>query len=235
MFAQYQTVYTGDDLRKIALNFVKSNSGVTLKDTGGIYFLKDHTDVEVLETFVQNITEKSELYSFPFQDTKGSRIQMYSLIKHELETELELLAEEVKELSTMDTARRTSTFTNRINQFKELSAKTSMYRDLLANDAKDISTKIDQLQHDVTEALIGSLGRYPQSDRFPYGSQVEYTGRQSIVDKHGKFGTVVGYFTRASDTPENPVEEYVKVQYTKTNVIKATSVKYLTNKEVSKS
>ncbi len=235
LFAKFQTIYTGDDLRKITLDFVKSNSGISMRDSGGgIYFLKDHTDVEVLETFVGSITNNSKLYRFPFQDTKGSRIEMYSLIKHELETELELLAEEVKELSTIDTARRTSTFTNRIDQFKELSAKTSLYRDLLSNDAESISKKIDSLQHDVTEALIGSLGRYPQSDRFPYGSSVEYTGRQSIIDEHGKFGIVVGYFTRAGDNPQDPIEEYVKIQYNKTNVIKATSVKFLTNKEIAK-
>jgi len=219
LFERYQEVYTAQDLRSIVLSFVKINNGITLRDTGGIYFLQDPKVVEQLEKFFRLI--KSDMFPFPLFDTEQAKKQMFTLVKAELERDVELAAERVKEMTASGKigGTRSTTFENQLKNFKLMKGKLGAFSDLLKNDVEVIDGKLSELEKEVGEALLGELETYPQKEEFEYQSKVIYTGRASAED--GDPGTVVGYRT----TPAG--HQFVKVLMERTDEVRTCAVKTL--------
>jgi hypothetical protein len=118
---------------------------------------------------------------------------------------------------------KADSFETRLERFKTLRAKANLYRDLLKNDAEDLTATIESLNNDVTKALMGELKQYPQQKQFPYKSRVEYDGKAK--DKYGDKGTVAGYcFWTDCNGEEKP---YVKILFDKINQIKMISITQL--------
>lgn len=190
LFDKYSEVYTSKDFRSIAIRFIKDKGGLTMRESGGVYFLPGEDQVDQLESFIEAI--ESEFYQYPVLDSMSARVQLFNQVRGEMERDLELTAERVKEMIASDKTRE-STFVAQIESFKDLRGKCSIYSDLLEADAEVLRGKIDELQADVQKALEEGIEKYPEDVRqFPIGSRVEYSGRQ--VKKFGRFGKVVGYF-----------------------------------------
>ena len=64
-----------------------------------------------------------------------------------------------------------------------------MYQDLLKDETRKMTKKVDELSKEVLSALTDMIGACPLSTEFPYRTRVEYTGSR----KYGQFGMVVGF------------------------------------------
>lgn len=213
LFERYCQFYTARDTLVVLLGYVKGCGAVTMRKNGGIYLMRSEADVNRLKDFIE--TTEGECYILPIADTKTARKQMLSLVKAELERDVELAAEEVKLLTGSDKS-RASTFEHRLEEFKALQAKCSMFADLLTVDAAAIQNKVKELTQEVTDALLGQMEEFKQAEQFPYGSVVRYTP----VSKPSQQGKVVGYYNK-NELP------YVKVLLDDDQSIKALAVKFL--------
>jgi hypothetical protein len=208
LFDRYASVYTQDDFRSIAIRFVKDNAGVTLRESGGIYFLPGEEAVEKLEGFLDSVG--ADFYGLPILDCGLAKKQLFEHVQVEMERDVELAAERVKEMIASDRTRE-STFVSQIDSFKKLRGKCEMYSELLKADAEVIADKIEKLQAEVQKALEEGIEKYPEDVRkFEIDMRVKYSGR--MVSKVGEFGRVVGYVM-------DQKRAYVKVLMDKTQKV----------------
>ncbi len=218
LFERYSTVYTANDIRGVVLEFVRARHGITLRETGGIYFLPHSQDVELLRKFVEEMG--GEFYSLPIVDSGKARGQMMNLVRLELLRDIEVAAEDVKRLAAKE-GTQAGTYRNRLEDFQKLEAKMNAYVDLLKIDASEMETRLRGLRDEVSRALQGTLEAYPQAAQFPHGSRVRYIGKRS-AEAFGEegTGTVIGYANLAFGP-------YVKVLADSTGQVRNCSVKVL--------
>jgi hypothetical protein len=213
LFDKYRNLYTEDMIRKIALRYLNSVGAVTMRDTGGIYFVREQEAHDALKSYIQ--AAGCKFYSVPVPDVEAAKATMYEVIKTELERDLELAAEDVKEQTSKKDI-RTDVLQTRIERFKLLRNKTEMYRDLLAADIEGLTSKLQGLSGEVLKALTGELESYKQAKDFPYQSRIQYSGK--MKETYGELGVVVGYVS--NDGGDN-----VKVLFDKTGKITTVTVK----------
>ena len=216
LFAKYQTIFTESDIRGMVLRYIKTNNGVTMRDSGGIYFVPLQATRDALKAFITAI--KGKFYSLGVPDAAPDKTIMHEVIKEELDRELQLAAEDLKALLAKTTDRtKADSFETRMERFKSLRAKTELYKGLLANDIEDLTVTINELNEEVTTALMGEMKGHPQSKEFPYQARVEYSGKAK--EKYGDTGFIVGYGSMNNHN--------AKVLFDKTNVVKTIAIEFL--------
>jgi hypothetical protein len=209
---KYQTIFTEEDVRAMALSYIKFSGGVGMRENGGIYFVTTEIK-DCLEKFITLTGAK--FYKLGVPDSQADKTTMHEIVKDELERELQLATEDVKQLLAKDNERsRTDSFESRFDKFKTLRSKTELYKGLLQNDVEDFSKTITMLNDEVTKALMGELDEYPQKKDFPYRVRVTYDGK--ATDKYGATGTVIGYWT---DSEKFKFAQYCKVLFDKTQKV----------------
>mgnify|MGYP001578123592 CR=1 FL=1 len=216
LFEKYQTVFTESDVRAITLQYVKANGGVTMRESGGIYFIPQTATRDQLKAFINAVN--GSFYSLGVPDEDTDKAVMHELVKDELDRDLQLAAEDLKQLLSKDGDRsKADSFETRLERFKTLRAKTELYKDLLKNDVEGLTKTISDLNDEVTKALMGEIKESPQSKQFPYKSRVTYNGRAK--DKYGDTGTVVGY---GSCNNHN-----AKILFDKTDQVRMVAIEFL--------
>jgi hypothetical protein len=206
MFTKYQGSYTEDDIRTAVKRYLFANGAVTMRDSGGIYFVRQPEVHDALKSFLEACGCK--FYSIPVPDVDAAKGTMTTIVQEELKRDLELAAEEVKALVGKENA-RTSTFETQVERFKTLRGKAEMYRDLLSNDLEAMNQKLTELTDEVMKALMGELEAYPQAAKFPLHSKVKYNGKAK--EKYGTDGEVVGYWVDVNDPDTRQI---IKVLFT---------------------
>jgi len=222
LFTEFSGVFTSEDIRKIILEWVRDQSGVTLRESGGIYFVPCETSA--LDTLLAAVG--GTLYTLPMLDCGTAKKQMYAVVKYEIETKFETLAEEIKHLASKG---KTSelVFKRRLEEFKELRMKTEAYRDLLQVDADVIGGKIKELEDEVRESITGIVEDYETETGVNYGARVTWKSSLKAEQRAGKEtteepGTVVGYSKHKKGFV------YVKIKLDSTGRIQHVSPKTLT-------
>jgi hypothetical protein len=221
LFEKYSEAYTTEDVRKMIVNYIKARHGISVRDMGGTYYLRSVEDAETAQAFIQGLNSGSQALLFSVFDDSESRNAVGSLAKESMEKELELLAEEIKDLMAKNASE--TLLAKRLDRFKALRKKARVYEDCMKYDAEILSQNLDALQKEVREAFEGKIQEYPQAALFPYQSRVRYTGAK--VEKYGTFGTVVGYSVVPRKTDQSA--EYVKVLMDKTGTIQPFGVSTL--------
>ena len=184
LFDQFEDVFTTEDIRKVILEYIRDQRGVTLRESGGIYFVPCET--AALDTFLNEVG--GTLYALPMLDCGSAKKQMYEIVKYEIETQFETLAEEIKHLASKG---KTSelVFKRRLEEFKELRQKTEAYRDLLKVDADVLETKITEIEDEVRESIVGIVKDYEIETHVPYNARVIWKTQNGDDEP----GIVVGY------------------------------------------
>ena len=211
LFELYSEVYTTEDVRKMVIAYIKEQHGISVREQGGTYYLRNVEHAETAQAFIQGLNSGSQALLFSVFDDAGSRDAVGNLAKEAIQRELELLAEEIKVLIA-DNASET-VLGKRLEKFKNLRKKAKIYQDCMKEDVEVLRENLDVLQGEVQEAFEGKLADYPQSKEFPYQIRVKYKG--SKKDKYGEWGTVVGY-----STAKKTGMQYVKVLMDKTDEVK---------------
>ena len=225
--AKYQTIFTAHDIRGMTLKYIKANGGVTMRaKSGGIYFVPQTEVRDKLKAFIEHTYTKGSFYSFGVPNTDADKATAHAVVKDELLRDVELAAEDLKQLLAKETDRtKTDSFETRLERFNTLTAKNELYKGLLLGDAEEINKKLNDLKDEVRKALMGEIKEFPHQKDFPYKSQVVYDGKAR--DKWGTKGTVAGYcFWTDSKSTEKP---YVKVLFEKINAVKMVSITQLKN------
>ncbi len=242
LYKEFTDVFTSEDIRKIILEWVRDQSGITLRESGGIYFVPCETSA--LDTLLTTVG--GTLYTLPMLDCGTAKKQMYAIVKFEIESKFEILAEEIKHLAAKG---KTSelVFKRRLEEFKELRMKTEAYRDLLLVDADVIGDKITSLEAEVRESIVGIVEDYETDTGVAYGAHVVWDSSEKIIYSDAEIaeaedndtelpkvkkvpvpGTVVGYSKHKKGFV------YVKIKLDSTGRIQHVSPKTLTLIEESK-
>lgn len=209
LFAKYSDAVVSSDIRNTMIKFVKANDGVTLSEFGGQYFLPDEESVGKLEDFLESVNNGSTVYVLPIVNGDKAKSTMLSRVKEELETEVELAAEEAKRMLSAKFVRGT-TLNDRIERFKQLQEKCSTYADLLSLESGSMIKKLEDLGEEVQAALLGEYADLKEATDFPVGALVNYFGKADI----GTVGQVVGYHKSKTD------KAYIKVKFSDTGLIR---------------
>ncbi len=204
LLAKHQGVYNAEDIRTVMLNFIHHNAGVTLRESGGVYFLPGTLSVGPLTTFVEGLNGGSSFIALPSLDNSSARSQMFGIVKDELTNEIEKTVGEVQDMLTKDM--RESTLATRLETFKTLKFKCEAYSDLLKADAEEMAKKVDELSSQILQALEEGAKQFEKlAARLPRDQRVEYLGTSKHASKYGK---VVGWY---HDSQLN--SDFVKVYF----------------------
>ena len=222
MFEKYKEVYTTEDVRHMIVHYIKDKHGISVREMGGTYYLRDVEDAETAQSFIQGLNSGSQALLFSVFDDSESRNAVGYLAKESMEKELELLSEEIKLLFAKDAS--DTLLAKRLDKFKRLRQKARVYQDVMERDAEVLSQNLDILQAEVRDAFEGKIAEYPQAANFPYQSRVRYTG--SKQEKYGEWGTIVGYSLIPRKDTEDKAE-YVKVLMDRTGKIQPFGVSTL--------
>jgi hypothetical protein len=152
LFEHYLTAFTDEDIRSVAVEFVKSNGGVTLKENGGVYFLPSKVDVDALTSFIQQTNIASHVDVLPIINSDQAKKQMLTIVKDELERDIQEAAEEVKRIAEAKFTKK-NTLAGRLDQFNQIKKKCEIYSDLLMLDAEAMTSKVTALTTELYEAV----------------------------------------------------------------------------------
>ena len=224
LFEKYQKIFTESDIRGMVLQFIKFNNGVTMRDSGGIYFLTNANARNKIKAFIESKQVGGTFYNLGVPDMEEDRTTMSVVISDELKREVTLAAEEFKQLQSKNGDRsKIDSFETRLDRFKALRSKIEMFSALIGNIREDLSKTVDTLNGEVMKSLTGELKEYPQAKLFPYKARVNYKGKAK--DRYGDVGTVVGYcFWTDAKEVEKP---YVRVLFDKTDKVEMVTVTQL--------
>jgi hypothetical protein len=188
LVAKYSTVFTATDIRNTVLAYLKNNSAITMRETGGIYFTSDLKVKNDAKSFVESMG--GVFYAFGIPDEDAEKSAIHQIVKDEIDTDLQLATEALKQFLSTSKG-RIDALENRMEQFNEIKAKAEMYRDLLSADVEELGKQIDIVSQEVTDALMGEIAEYPQARAFPLHNKVIYSGKS--VEKYGDCGEIIGY------------------------------------------
>ena len=189
LFARYQDCYTADDVRPIALDYLYKHNGVTLRDTGGIYFAPDLDTCLTLENFFKAVG--CEFFYLAQSANEHNTTVVREIAVKEFEKDLELAAADVEFFTGKDDTRE-GTLAARISKFNLLQSRADTYGELLKLGAAEIAAKIESLRGIIEKKLLGKDEKYPQAVNFPHKCRVKVN--DPADDKwNGRIGLVVGY------------------------------------------
>jgi hypothetical protein len=191
LVSKYSNAFTDDDVRMISTRYLASIGAITMRETGGIYFIQDIDQRNTLRKFLEACS--ATLYDFTVFDTEYDRMTAHALVKDELESDLQKATEQVKEfLANRKENKRMDALESRLDKFKELQEKAKLYKNLLSNDIDDLTSQIEVVTDEVRAALNGEITAYPQAVTFPLHCKVQYTGHaKNFKDS---IGEVIGYW-----------------------------------------
>jgi co-chaperonin GroES (HSP10) len=191
LFEKYQEVYTAGDIRLIVVAAVYAFAGITLRQTGGVYFLPEVEPVQKLSAFFAGIT--GEFYHLPIIPESDAKGQVAKIAKAEILAELQEANEDLDKYLGKDNT-RDSTLSARLTRYATISRRAQTYKELLEIDITLIQKGIKDLRVKVEKALDDSDtadDSAKRSDLFPEGAKVSYDDPGS--EFHGSHGVVVGH------------------------------------------
>jgi hypothetical protein len=152
-FEALHNTHTPDDVRRTITRTLASFSAVTLRESGGIYWVPaPHAKaVRKLQGAIESIGS-SRFYLLPVHDSADANRTLGDVAKKSLEEELDELKGEVQKF-LCSPPERTSTLVRRFDAFEGLRARAQLYRDILKVQVQDMDGQLDQLTASVEKLL----------------------------------------------------------------------------------
>lgn len=151
----HRTVYNEQDISSFIIDVAKKHDAVSLRDTGGIYFIpRTHLDefnkrAEVLEK-VSGLT----VFRIPAEDSDSTVKAVLAAIEEEAQRGIE----EVKAFMHPEDGNQPGerAIKTKLSKVKELSSKVSRYEGLLGESLESFKNKLSSLQTDMTVMTLAS-------------------------------------------------------------------------------
>jgi hypothetical protein len=152
-FEMYRTTHHPDDVRRAIVKALHSFAAVTLRDSGGIYWVPAPFAEKVRR--LQSVIEKigaSRVYLLPVHKSAEAERALGEIAKGSIEEELASLQEEIR-MFLETPPERPSTLIRRFDAFEALRARAKLYRDVLNVQVQDLDGQLNQLSAAVEEML----------------------------------------------------------------------------------
>lgn len=152
-FRELRHTHSSDEIRRCIVRTLSSFSAVTLRESGGVYWVANvHADdLRRLQAAIESIGS-SRFHLLPVHDSPEAQVTLGEAAARSLEDELTELKQEVEEFLTVPPDRR-STLTRRIASFDALRSKAQLFRDVLKVQVGDLEMQLDQLTASVDVLL----------------------------------------------------------------------------------
>ena len=150
--AKYQGSYNSDDVRDYLLEVLKLHHRISVRSRGGIYFIpeKSKNFVDAVEKLMEDLPGECSMSIAPQIDMDQSKRAIYKAFLSELRGKISSFREELDGSSL----KRKSSWTKRLEEFKELKKEVEFYRDALQFQADDITEDLDSLSESVRKRLF---------------------------------------------------------------------------------
>jgi hypothetical protein len=147
-------MHTADDVRRAILKTLGGCAAVTLRDSGGIYWVPAvHADrLRALQGAVSQIGT-SQLALVPIHETPEAQRELGNAARASIEEEIGDLRTEIE--SFFESSPRASTLTARLAAFEDLRARTRLYHSVLKVQVDDLDAALAKLTLQV-EGLLQS-------------------------------------------------------------------------------
>jgi hypothetical protein len=159
-YVRFLNEYNAADVQQLLLSIIHWRlNGVGIRPNGGIYFTPKDTDptIDKLVAFVEEFGNGSVLFTMGIVDAERTRLNLFQIMKAELEGELSRYAEELDGFLAPDAPTRPSTLARKLEQFQKAEAKAEMYESLLEMEAADLHDRIAGLRQRVALAMANGL------------------------------------------------------------------------------
>jgi hypothetical protein len=152
----HQTVYNDQDISSFVIDIARKHDAVSLRDTGGIYFIP-HTHLDEFNKRAEVLEKNSGLTVFriPAEDSSNTVKAVLAAIEEEAQKGIEeLKAFMYPEEGDPPGERAIKT---KMGKVKELTSKVSRYESLLGESLKSFTDKLTSLQSDMTVMTLASM------------------------------------------------------------------------------
>jgi hypothetical protein len=152
-FNKLLNTHTADDVRRTITRTLASFNAVTLRESGGIYWVPAPyaKQLRQLQGCIQQFGH-SEVYLLPVHDSADANRTLGDVAQQSLEVELESLKTEVAAFVAQP-PERTSTLVRRFDAFEALRGRAQLYRDILSVQVKDLDSTLTQLTESIENLL----------------------------------------------------------------------------------
>jgi hypothetical protein len=152
-FGRLRDTHTADDVRRTITRTLASFSAVTLRESGGVYWVPQPfaRELRQLQKCIQQFGS-SEVYLIPVHDSADANRTLGDVATQALQEELDALKVEVQSFVAQPPERPT-TLARRFDAFDQLRSRAALYRDILAVQVKDLDSTLDSLTVSVESLL----------------------------------------------------------------------------------
>jgi hypothetical protein len=154
-YDQLRHTHTIDDVRRAMVKACESYSAVSLRDTGGIYWIPAcyGPQIRQLQTAVEQIG-KSTVYLLPIHKTTDGNRALAACASGSIEAELGALAREI-DAFVAEPPDRVSTLTKRLPVFEALRDRADLYRTILGVQVEDLDGRLASMSKAI-ESMIAA-------------------------------------------------------------------------------
>jgi plasmid stabilization system protein ParE len=147
-------VHTADDVRRAILRTLASCAAVTLRDSGGVYWVPStHAGrLRSLQAAIARIGT-SQLAIVPIHETAAANQELGKAARASIEEEIVRLREELE--SFLEGAPRVATLAHRLDVFNDLRSRAQLYHSVLRVQVDDLDAALAKLTLQV-EGLLQS-------------------------------------------------------------------------------
>jgi len=166
-YEEYKDYLNSDDVRDIVFTILNQISTISVRQRGGIYFVpeKFSNEVEILETLVGSLpggetvelaqvgsgtASGSYLAVAPQIDTEKSKKAIYKAFVASLKSRMQTFENDLEE----NGLKQSHALRTRLQEFKEMRAEISFYRDALEFQVEDLTDSLTALTKRVQQKLM---------------------------------------------------------------------------------
>ena len=146
--------HTARDIMMMITKALQQWSAVTLRDTGGIYYVP-RTQSENLRRLRDVVKQfgKSQMFLLPVHSTDEAKQSLGTAAAGSIEAELTALQEEIHGFMQEPEGVRPSTLARRLEAFGDLRSRADLYRTILNVTVSDLGGQIQKLEQQVETML----------------------------------------------------------------------------------
>jgi hypothetical protein len=152
-FKRLRTTHTSDDVRRAVIRTLATFSAVTLRESGGIYWVPTPFSQQLrqLQMAVEKIGS-SKVYLLPVHESADASRTLGDAALGAIQQELEQLKGEVEGFVAQP-PERPSTLARRFDAYEALRAKAQLYRDILQVQVLDLDAQLYSMTASVEKLL----------------------------------------------------------------------------------
>lgn len=153
-YARYVNTHTSRDVMTMITKALKAWSSVTLRETGGIYFVPrtQSDNLRKLQGAIERMGS-SLVFILPVHATEDSKRSLGIAAQGSIESELAELRTEIDSFLADPDGVRPSTLTRRLEAFNELRSRAGLYQSILSVTVEDLAGQLKSMEDSVQTML----------------------------------------------------------------------------------